>query len=293
MLSLYRDQQHPSDLSAPRRFLLAEQAKVEKMLKDTIGKSVIEESDSPWSSHDLLLRKKKGNIRFCVDYQLLNEVTEKDCFLLPRINNTQDTLARTKCFSTLYLKSAIGRLPCTRATRRRQCSLSDRGLTVINYALWTLQCSVNFQAANGIKPSRPCLWSFSVVHWWRDLCQLDIAGAAWPPAEDFQSHWGAHFKRNPEKCKLFQKEVWSRIVYHWESDHDKEKLKAVWECPLPRDEHDGSLLDLLIYYWKFIVGFTDLAKPLNYIAEGTLAFQWSSQTETAFWFLKSYIWHPC
>jgi hypothetical protein len=110
--------------------------------------------------------------------------------------------------------SAIGRLPCIQATRR-QCSVSDWGL-----AVWTLQCSVNFQAATGIQPSRLCLWSFPVVYGWQNLCQLDVTGAAWPPAEGCQTCCGAHPKQNPKTCLMFQKEVPSPILCHWESEHE-------------------------------------------------------------------------
>jgi hypothetical protein len=51
-----------------------------------------------------LIRKKNGELRFCVDYRKLNDVTKKDCFPLPLIDDTLDTLAGAKWFSTLDLK---------------------------------------------------------------------------------------------------------------------------------------------------------------------------------------------
>jgi hypothetical protein len=52
----------------------------------------------------VLIRKKDGSLRFCIDYQMLKNVTE-DCSLLPRIDYTLDTLAGTEWHSTLDLKS--------------------------------------------------------------------------------------------------------------------------------------------------------------------------------------------
>jgi hypothetical protein len=65
---------------------------------------IIEESESPWPSTVVLVRKK-NELRFCVDCRKLNNVTKKDCFPLPRIDNTLDTLSGAKWFSTLDLKS--------------------------------------------------------------------------------------------------------------------------------------------------------------------------------------------
>jgi hypothetical protein len=75
------------------------------MLNDMQCRRVIEESDNPWSSPVVLVRKKNGELRFCVDYRKLNDVTKKDWFPLPRIDNTLDTLSGAKWFSTLDLKS--------------------------------------------------------------------------------------------------------------------------------------------------------------------------------------------
>jgi hypothetical protein len=110
----------------PRRLPLAKQAQVNGMLEDMKRKGVIEESDSPWSSPVVLVRKKDGNLRFCVYYRRLN-VTKKDCFPLPRIDDTLDTPAGAKWFSTLDLKSGYWQVACIRKTRRKRHFPQDRG----------------------------------------------------------------------------------------------------------------------------------------------------------------------
>ncbi|GBN47724.1 Transposon Ty3-I Gag-Pol polyprotein [Araneus ventricosus] len=79
-----------------------------------VDNGVIDESSGPWASFILLVKKKDGSARFCVDYKKLNEITIKDSYPLPRIDDTLDTLKGSKWFSTLDLKSGywqVGILP--------------------------------------------------------------------------------------------------------------------------------------------------------------------------------------
>ena len=59
-------------------------------------KDVIQPSVSPWASPIVLVQKKDGSTRFCVDYRKVNAVTGKDAYPLARIDNTLDTLAGSK-----------------------------------------------------------------------------------------------------------------------------------------------------------------------------------------------------
>ena len=67
----------------PRRLPLAKQSQINDLLEDMKSQGVTEESDNPWSSPVVLVRKKDGSLRFCVDYRRLNNVTKNDCFPLP------------------------------------------------------------------------------------------------------------------------------------------------------------------------------------------------------------------
>ena len=76
-----------------------------KLLKNMEEVGAIRKSNSPWSSSIVLVKKKDGNLRFCIDLRKLNARTVKDAYALPRIEETLDYLAGSKWFSTLDLKS--------------------------------------------------------------------------------------------------------------------------------------------------------------------------------------------
>ena len=88
-----------------RRLPESLKAVVHKELESMQNKGVVRPSCSPWASPMVLIRKKDGKWRFCVDYRKLNSVTERDAFPLPRVDATLDSLAGSKLFTTLDLAS--------------------------------------------------------------------------------------------------------------------------------------------------------------------------------------------
>ena len=74
-------------------------------LKEMLDADAIRESESPYSSNVVLVRKKDGTLRFCIDFRKLNSRTIRDCYNLPRIVETIDTLVGAKYFTKLDLRS--------------------------------------------------------------------------------------------------------------------------------------------------------------------------------------------
>ena len=90
---------------APRRMSPQKMKREEECVTEMLTGGQIEASDSPWSSPVVLVTKKDGGTRFCVDYRQLNDATIKDAYPLPRIDDTLDMLAGKQWFSTLDLAS--------------------------------------------------------------------------------------------------------------------------------------------------------------------------------------------
>jgi len=88
-----------------RRLLLAKRQIEREEIQNMIDRGIIEPSSSPWASPVVLVTKKDGTPRFCVDYRKLNDVTIKDAYPLPNVSECLDALNGAKFFRSLDLNS--------------------------------------------------------------------------------------------------------------------------------------------------------------------------------------------
>ena len=147
-----------------RRVPIHKRGEVEDTVKRLSDQGLIEPSTSPWSSALVLVKKKDGSLRCCVDYRLLNAATIKDSYPLPRIDDTLDALVGSKWFSTLDLKSGYHQVPVAEVDRPKTAFSAGNSLwqwTVLPFGL--SNAPATFERLMGVCLSRhalaytPCL----------------------------------------------------------------------------------------------------------------------------------------
>ncbi|CAH8862175.1 unnamed protein product [Trichobilharzia szidati] len=104
------------------------QKELNKLVDELLEKNVIKPSVSPWAPPVVLVKKSNGTLRLCVDYRKLNQVTRRDCFPLPRIDDTFDALGGSNWFTTLDLASGYWQVEVHPEDRQKTAFIVQSGL---------------------------------------------------------------------------------------------------------------------------------------------------------------------
>jgi hypothetical protein len=209
-----------------------------------------------------LVRKKNGELRFCVDYRKLSDITNKDCYPLPWIDDTLDTLAGAKWFPTLDLKSGYWQVDVHPDDKEKTAFSTGQGLwqfTVMSFGLCNAPATFERlmeTVLRGLTSDSCLVYLYDVIVIGRTFQEhiLNLRKVL----ERFRE---ARLKLNLGKCQRLQKDVkyLGHIVSSEGISTDPEKLKAVREWPTPKDKHEiGSFLGLCTYYRRFISGFANI-----------------------------------
>lgn len=274
----------------PRRVPFSKNQEVEEMLENMISEGVIEPSTSPWASPVVLVKKKDGSTRFCVDYRKLNDVTKKDSYPLPRIDDSLDALTGSKWFSTLDLKSGYWQVGLATEDKEKTAFSTGTGLwqfTVMPFGLCNAPATFERLMEHVL---RGLLWKQCVVY----LDDIIVFSNSFEEHIErlqlvFNRLRNANLKLNVKKCHIFQDKV--KYLGHVVSTHgvgaDPEKIEAVRQWPRPRDKHElKSFLGLSTYYRRFVFKFADIASPLHELTKTGKGFNWNQSCEMAFQELK-------
>ena len=276
---------------APRRVSLHQQEVVRQHEEDMLQNGAVRPSTSPWASPIVLVKKKDGGTRFCVDYRKLNDVTRKDAYPLPRIDETLAALAGAKLFSTWDLASGYWQVEMEDADREKTAFATRHGLFEFHVMAFGL-CNApsTFQ--------RLMEFVLAGLQWQTCLVYLDDVIVC---GRDFEKHLvrlrdvyerfrQAGLKLKPLKCFPLRPKV--PFLGHMISadgvSTDPDKVRAVEQWPTPSNVSDvRSFLGLASYYRRFIEDFAEVASPLRRLTSKSIErFQWSSECYRAFRSLK-------
>ncbi|GBL73575.1 Retrovirus-related Pol polyprotein from transposon 297 [Araneus ventricosus] len=281
---------HPPIKQYPRRLPLARKEEAEHLVKEMVDNGIIEESSGPWASPIVLVKKKDGSTRFCVDYRKLNEITKKDSYHLPRIDDTLDALNGSQWFTTLDLKSGYWQVEVRPEDREKTAFTTGQGLwqfKVMPFGLCNAPATFERLMETVLRglSSEACL-----VY----LDDIIIVGRTFEEhlsnlRKVFQRLQNANLKLSPKKCRFFQKEVTylGHVISAEGVKTDPGKIKAVVDWPRPETIHDlRSFLGLCTYYRRFVKNFSTIARPLHKLTETKSNFNWTEECEKSFNSLK-------
>ena len=237
---------------APRRIPLHQVDMVEEAMEDMKGSGVIRPSESPWASPVVIVRKKDGGCRFCIDYRRLNDVTIKDAYPLPRVEDSLDSLAGSAYFSTLDLKSGYWQVEMDEQSKAKTAFASK-------YGLWEWNV-MPFGLTNAPATFQRLMERVLVGLQWK-ICALyldDVIVMASTPMENikrlgqvFERLRAAGLKLKAKKCTLLQQNVkFLGHVVNKDGVHtDPEKVIKIVEWRTPVDTTGvRAFIGLASYY---------------------------------------------
>ena len=277
---------------SPRRVPYHQKDEMDKNLKSMLDDGVVQPSSSPWASPVVLVKKKDGSTRFCVDYRRLNDVTRKDAYPLPRIDSTLDALGGAKYFSTIDLASGYWQVEVEPCDQEKTAFATPQGLFEFRVMPFGLTGAPSTFQRLMESVLAGLQWSTCLVY----LDDIIIFSTTFEEhlerlREVFSRLRDAGLKVKPQKCQLFRKVVpfLGHVISKEGVATDPSKVDAVakWPVPLTKTEL-RSFLGLASYYRRFIKNFAAVASPLHHALTvgNEKTFVWTTACDRAFSELK-------
>ena len=277
----------------PRRLPYAYRKETEDQIRDMLDQGVIQPSVSPWASPIVLVRKKDGKYRFCVDYRKLNAVTKRDARPLPRVDDLLDALQGYDLFTTLDLRSGYWQLSVSPEDREKTAFVTPTGSWEFLRVPFGLSgAPASFDRAMQI--------IMSGLNYDSCLCYFDDIII---PSKGIQEHCERlekvltrlrqhNLKVKASKCCFAAPKVLylGHTVSAKGIHTDPAKIKAVFELSEPSNlEQVRSFLGLAGYYRKFIPNFATVSAPLTDLTKKGSKFVWATPQQSAFSALKRHL----
>ena len=246
---------------------------VREHLKLMLDAGVIQPSNSPWCNAVVLVRKKDGSLRFCIDFRKLNSLTVKDSHPLPLICETLESLAGAAHFLTFNMNSGFWQVPMAEESKQYTAfTLGSMGL----YECESMPFGLYNSPPTFQRLMQNCLGELNLTY-----CLIyldDVIVFSDMPDEHLRrmrvvfNHLREHgLKLKPSKCEVFKSEI-NYLAHHvsWKGVlPSKKNLESIAQCP-PSDTYTKvkSFVGLVGHYRSFIKGFAKIAAPLYDLISG-------------------------
>ena len=277
-----------------RRVPFAVRKEIARQLKEMQSSNVIQPSNSPWASPIVLVRKKDGTLRFCVDFRCLNSVTKPDTFPLPRIDDLLDQLGKSRYFSTLDLAAGFWQIKVDEASREKTAFITQQGLFEFRVMPFGLtNAPAVFQrlmqkVLSGLNPDGAP--EFVEVY-------IDDVLIFSRTMEEHLDHLrqvlerlkNAGLKLKPSKCHFIRQtvEYLGHVITPQGLMPNQKQVSAVKDFPVPESVTQvRQFLGLMSYYRRFIQQFAKIAFPLHNLTRKDVEFLWTEECQAAFEALK-------
>nr|ABA98150.1 retrotransposon protein, putative, Ty3-gypsy subclass [Oryza sativa Japonica Group] len=262
----------------PYRMAANELAEVKRQIEELESKGYVRPSSSPWGAPVLLVKKKDGSERMVIDYRALNEVTIKNKYPLPRIDDLFDQLKGARVFSKIDLRSGYHQLKIRSEDIPKTAFSTRYGLYEFTVMSFGLTNAPAFFMNLMNKIFMEYLDQFVVVF-------IDDILIYSRNEEEHAEHLRLIMEklRNPQLFAKFSKcEFWlDRVAFlgHVISSNgvevDPSKVEAVLAWNPPKNVSEiRSFLGLAGYYRRFIEGFSKLARPMTELLKKEKKFEW-------------------
>ena len=254
-----------------RRVLPQLQPAVRRHLQRWLNQGIIRESTSGYGQQLVIVMKKDGDIRLCVDFRALNEKTLKDAYPLPKVEEVLEALKGAQYYSSMDLTSGYLQLPLAEESRHKT---AFRALGAL-YEFLRMPFGVCNGPATFSRLMSKCFGDLHLIWLIIFLDDLLIYSNTIDEMLDrleivFSRLQNFGLKLKPSKVKLFQREI-CHLGYKITKEGittDPDKIATIRDWKTPTNDKDlHSFLGLAGYYRKFVKNFSKIAQPLYLILD--------------------------
>jgi hypothetical protein len=270
----------------PYRMPINELVELKKQIAKLQAKGFIRPSSSPWGAPVLFVEKKDGTHRMCVDYRSLNEVTIKNKYPLPGIEDLFDQMKGASIFSKIDLRSGYHQLKIRESDIPKTAFRTQYGLfeyTVMSFGLMNAPAYFMYLMN---KVFMEYLDKFVIVF----IDDILIFSKTMEEHEEHLTLVLQKLRFNQLYAKFSKCEFWltevaflGHVISAGGISVDPSKVKDVlnWMSPTTALEI-RSFLGLAGYYCRFIKDFSKIAKPMTKLLEKNKAFEWTKECQASF-----------